>query len=100
MRSLLHAHSVQLHAGRQPPGEPLPDVLRERFPGREPRAVGELGDGLVDVASIEAGGDLLGEERVERDQAHHAAGLGRERPLHRHAALVAVPVIHRGLAKL
>ena len=58
-------------------------------------------DVAVPMSAIgEARGDLLGQQGIERHEAHHAAHLGRQRALHGHVALIAVRVIVGGRPKL
>src|SRR2546426_291914 len=70
MRPLLHAHGVQRHRGRQTRGDALPHVDRERFTGREPPAVGELGHGVVDDLAVEPRRDLLAQHPIQRSEEH------------------------------
>src|SRR5947209_12914075 len=100
MGPFLHAHRVQCHARGQPRGESLPDVHGQGLTGGETAAVRELGQRVVDAAALEPPGHFLGEQGVERSQAHHSARLRLEPPLHCDATLVAVAVIHGRLAEL
>src|SRR5690348_12267335 len=93
VRPLLHPHGIQPHARREPLGDPLPHVDRERFAGRESLSVGKLGRRGVDVLAVEPSHDLLVEQGVELLQAHHPSRFRLKRPLDRHPALIAVPVV-------
>src|SRR5690349_16310968 len=100
MRALLHPHRVQRHVRRQPPGDPLPHIDRERFAGREPPAIRELGRGHVDALAIEPPNDLLFEQTVQKGQAHHTPCFGMKGTLHGDAPLIAMPVLGGGLGEL
>src|SRR6266576_5729306 len=85
--SLLHAHPMKRHAARQTGlADALPQVDRESFTSREPRAGSKRRDLLVHVAASEPRHGLALEQRVERLEAHHAAARGIESALDRDCA--------------
>src|SRR5207247_250632 len=100
MRPLRHAHGVQRHRGRQTRGDALPHVDRERFTGREPPAVSELGHGVVDDLAVEPRRDLLAQHPIQLAQVHNALAVRFERPPHGDAHLVVVLVLGGGLPEL
>ena len=100
MRPLLHAHCVQRDASRQPRGDSLPHVHRQRLPRRQPVPGGELGERLVDAPTVEAPGDFVGQQVIQRLEAHHSPRFRHERPFHRDPALVAVTVLGRSPGEL
>src|SRR2546426_4518696 len=100
MRPLLHAHRVQRDPARQAGRDALPHVHRQRLPRREPTARSELGERLVEAAAVETPGDFLGQQTIERLEAHHTPCFCHKRPSHRDPALVAVTMVDRRPPKL
>src|SRR5512146_673701 len=99
MGSLLNADRVELHAGRQRADQPLPEVHRQRFTGRQALARLEFRQVPVDVAVRQPVGDLASQERVQLREVEYAAGACNERPLHRDPALIAMRMVRGRLAE-
>src|SRR6267143_66404 len=97
---LLDAYRVQRRAGRQSGDDPLPDVHRKRFAGRQQPSLREFRHVPVDVPAVEPRHDLPLQQRIERLEADHPALGGPQRSLHGHPAPVPVAVVLSGLAEV
>src|SRR3954468_14429916 len=96
VRSFLYAHAMQCGSRWQSGfDDALPQIYRDAFAGREPRARGKGRDVFVDVPAVKPCDDFAPEQGVEGLQAHYTAPRRVEPALQGDLALIKMTVIGR-----